>query len=578
MFDSYLGFVLLLAVCYGIIAISYQMVLSAGVLQAAHAALVGFGAYTGAVVTARLGLPFWLAIPAGIVATGLVSVPLSLLSLRLGHFFLVVATLGFGEVLVILALNSDYLGAAMGLGGMPLASGPVVIFGGLAITMWIALRTQNSRVGQALLAIGQDDIAASAVGINVHRERVRIFVITGAMAGGAGVLLAHLVGFVAPSQMNFYSTVTLFIFVIVGGLYSPVGAFLGATILTLAPEMLRFSDDISLLLYGVVVVLMTIFRPRGLLSRRPVKAAKVLPEQGEQAQLPPAEFLSGASARDASQEAPGRSDDELVIEGVGKAFAGVVALSDVSFRCKTGAITGVIGPNGAGKTTLFNIISGLETIDEGGIVFAGSDVTAEPAHHRVERGMARTFQNIRLFPDMTAFENVMVARYSRGRSRIWHAALRLGVDRAERAEAAQNAASLLDFVGLRAHADTPAKDLPYGDQRRLEVARALATEPRLLLLDEPSAGMNPTEQGAFVDLIRRIFDLGITVVLIEHNIPLVMELCDHVVVLNFGAVIAEGSAAEVRSSPEVIQAYFGSAPEVTDQGPLAEEPSTSDAL
>jgi branched-chain amino acid transport system ATP-binding protein len=249
----------------------------------------------------------------------------------------------------------------------------------------------------------------------------------------------------------------------------------------------------------------------------------------------------------------------LTITELSKAFEGVKAVQNVSFECRGGEITGVIGPNGAGKTTLFNIVSGINPPDSGQIVFREQDITRTRTHQRVRLGIARTFQNIRLFPDMTALENVMVARHTRTRSQIRHAFFWLPVDRRERMEGRTIGVELLEFVGLSDRPNVLASDLPYGDQRRLEVARALATEPRLLLLDEPSAGMNPTEQSAFTELIRAIGELGISVMLIEHNIPLVMDLCDHVVVLNFGEVIARGTALEARNTPKVIEAYFGTA-------------------
>ena len=380
------------------------------------------------------------------------------------------------------------------------------------------------------------------------------FVLGAAWAGMAGNIFATKMTIIAPESFSFWESVLMFAVVILGGAGSIPGVLVGSFLIIGLPELFRGFADARMLIFGAAMILMMIFRNQGIVpgacagpirSRGWPRRRVALPGQRPSRWLPRACSLQR------------RRDEPPEIRSLTKRFGGLVAVKNVSFDVEAGSIVGLIGPNGAGKTTVFNLITGIYRADEGEIQFQGKSIAGLPTHRIVSGGIARTFQTIRLFQNLSVLDNVLAGRHCRMKSGVLGGMLRHPRERREEKAALVAAVQALDFVRLRAEAQNLAKNLSYGNQRLLEIARALATKPQLVILDEPAGGMNEQETASLISLIRKVQDQGITVLLIEHDMSLVMRVCEKIVVLEYGSKIAEGTPQEIKSDKEVVRAYLG---------------------
>ena len=530
-----------------LMAVAVWLPFASGQLSLAQGGFMATGAYLSAWLTVQQQWPFGAALFVGAGATAALGLLVSYPALRLRGVYLAIATLGLGEVIRICLLNLDATGGAFGFSGIPYHTRLWHLLLALGATACLLFLLMRGGFGRAVWAVRHDEIAAAALGIETTRIRVLTFTLGAFVAGLAGGLQAHYVRFIAPDNYGMAALTDWLVFVMLGGFETFIGAIAGAFLLGTLPELLRAFSDWRPLMNGVLLVGLLILRPRGFITRELLGwtfAPRSLHAAGND--LQPVSPALREPAR----------HDIVRIEGVSKAFGGVTALVDVSMSVRRGAIHGLIGPNGAGKTTLFNAIAGFASIDAGRIFFDGAPIQGMRPQRIARVGIARTFQNIRLYRDMTVLENAMLGGYVRTKSSVVRCILSL--DRAAEREVASRALQLLGLLGLEGRSADDAGSLSYGDQRRLEVARALAAEPELLILDEPAAGMNDAERTALAALLHRIRgEFGKTILLIEHDMDFVMGLCEEVTVLNFGHVVASGSPAEVQAHAAVIEAYLG---------------------
>ncbi|MEU1437045.1 branched-chain amino acid ABC transporter ATP-binding protein/permease [Streptomyces sp. NPDC005786] len=569
--NSYSIHVVDIAIIFALLAVGMGLVMGvAGQINLAQVAFFGVGAYTTAILTTHSGYGFWTAAILGMVTTMLVGLLVGLPALRMQSHYLGIVTLGLALGFVNWITNAKITGGADGISGIPvpplfgidLADEymyyylEIVVFGlALAFGTFVV----RTRLGRRLRAMRDDALAAGAMGAEIPLLRMTAFLLASTYGGVAGILYAGLIRYVAPETFSLSNMFLLLAMVIIGGRRSLIGCVVGAVGLVLIREALVDFAVYAQLGYGIVVVLMVVFAPTGIagiperireaISRRRKNEDVRAPELGP--------YLPDAIPVD---QAPSKGTDSgpaLEISHVTKRFGALTALNDVSLTVEQGEIRGIVGPNGSGKTTLFNVISGLYRPSEGQVAGVGRDIGRARPYQLSLSGMARTFQNLRLFSQMTVRENILVVLDRSRTASVWqYAVWPVGVLSNEHRLQAE-ADRILKEYGLTAFADAHPQSLPYGIQRRIEIARAMAGRPSLLLLDEPAAGLNGEEVGQLSAIVRSIRDQGVTVVLIEHNMGLVMSLCERITVLATGTVIAEGTPAEVAATPEVIEAYLG---------------------
>lgn len=536
----------------------------AAITSFAQAAFVGIGAYTAALLSIS-GVSPWFSLIPSILLAGLSAYLIGIVTLRLSGHYLAIATIAWSITLFYAFGVSDFLGRFDGITGISVVhffgiplrdpgSFYYVIWAAVVLSYWMTSNLLRSRVGRAIRSLRGGRVAAEANGIDTAAARRLAFVYAACLAGLAGWLLAHLQRAINPSPFGLNVSIEYVLMAVVGGVSNIGGALLGATVVTLAqdqlqnilPRLLNTTGNFETVAFGIALVALLQFAPQGLWPY----FTRLLPRpdgRGTDVRQPTEPLPLPARSR--------QTDPLLIVEGLQKSFGGLRAVKDFSFELPAGAIVALIGPNGAGKSTTFNLLTGVIAADSGRVTFASQDISRWLSRQVAKLGIARTFQHVKLVPGMSVIENVALGTYLRTHAGAVRGALGLGKD--EESSAFAEAGRMLDRVGLGAVVHDRATSLALGQQRVVEIARALCLAPSLLLLDEPAAGLRSGEKAQLAELLRSLRSEGITILIVEHDMDFVMNLVDHVLVMNFGAKLAEGHPQVVRSDPQVIQAYLG---------------------
>ncbi len=554
---NYIGLYAL--VCLGLVLLTGV----GGLTSFGQAAFVGIGAYTTAWFTLNMGLSPWLTLWIGLLITAASALVIGAITLRMSGHYLPLATIAWGLSLYYLMGNLQVLGKYDGLQGLKsLSLGSIDIGQGRlffvltwAILLACAIALLNlldSRPGRAIRSLKGGSQMAEAMGINTFRYKVTIFLIASLLACTGGWLLAHFQLTVNPSAFGLKMGIEYLFMAVVGGVGHVWGAIVGAGLIkllddylqTALPALIGTSGSYEVIVFGIAMVLVLKYMPDGLWSmvaQRWPRAPRAMDWQNA-ADLP-------------ARSKPSRGESVLAVHKVRKQFGGLVAVNDISFDIAAGQIVGLIGPNGAGKSTTFNLVTGVLSKTSGQVRFRGQDISDLSSRLIARQGMARTFQHVKMIADMTVLENVALGAYTRSHSGVMASMLR--INRSEEQSLMKEAQHQLERIGMGEYLHELASNLAMGPQRLMEIARALCCDPALLLLDEPAAGLRHKEKQALIQVLRQLQSEGMSILLVEHDMDLVMEVCGHLVVMEFGTLLTQGTPAEIQASPAVRAAYLG---------------------
>ena len=535
----------------------------AGQISLGHAGFFAVGAYTSALLMMELSVPLWLSLPLAVVCAMVVGFLLAIPAGRVQDFYLAMVTTAFGLVVQVVVKQWDLTGGFQGLSGVPApVLGTLKLFGLalnehryyylvvvlVAVASWFQVNLVRSFIGRALVAVETSEVAAASLGIAPGLVKRQAYMISAGLAALAGGLYAHMMAFLGYETFSLWQSAFILVMAVLGGLGTFIGPFLGATVLTVLPHELQIFQRHQLLIYGTLLLVSYLAFPRGLAGflRFETSFLKV-----RRVAAPP------AAANQMSRSPARGAGPLLVVEGLTKSFDGVRALNGVTMQVMRGEIHGLIGPNGSGKTTLVNLVTGVYDIEGGTVTFAGERLNGFASYLIARRGVVRTFQSPHIFRRLTVRENVMVGAHRQFRAGFWAAVGNMPRAVQDEHEMLRRTDAMLAEVCLLDRADVQAIDLPYGMQRMVDLARAMMCEPRLIVLDEPAAGLSEVEVAQLGHVLRSLQAAGVTILLIEHQLDFLLGLVDRVTVLDYGETIFQGTPGDVRKDARVIEAYLG---------------------